>query len=86
MDDSQTVTSFVGSIIVFVPILYFPILVGATFNKHLDLNFISLSSAVGAVTARIIVFTDTKKIAWVNTGNATRLLINSQTLSPQISC
>ncbi len=56
MDDSQTVTSFVGSIIVFVPILYFPILVGATFNKHLDPNFISLSSAVGAVTKRIITF------------------------------
>jgi len=50
------VISFVGSIIAFVPIPYFPILIGAAFNKQLDPNFISLSSAVGAVTAKIIIF------------------------------
>jgi membrane protein YqaA with SNARE-associated domain len=66
------IISFVGSIIVFIPIPYFPILIGAAFNKHLDPNLISLSSAVGAVTAKIIIFyasyygsnlinTDTKK-------------------------
>ncbi len=48
--------SFVGSIIVFVPIPYFPILIGAAFNKNLDPNLISLSSAVGAVTAKLIIF------------------------------
>jgi membrane protein DedA with SNARE-associated domain len=50
------VISFLGSIIVFVPIPYFPILIGAAFNKHLDPNMISLSSAVGAVTAKLIIF------------------------------
>jgi membrane protein DedA with SNARE-associated domain len=50
------VISFVGSIIVFVPIPYFPILIGAAFNKQLDPNLISLSSAVGAVTAKMIIF------------------------------
>jgi len=50
------VISFVGSIIIFVPIPYFPILIGAAFNKQLDPNLISLSSALGAVTAKIIIF------------------------------
>jgi membrane protein YqaA with SNARE-associated domain len=50
------VISFVGNIIVFVPIPYFPILIGAAFNKQLDPNLISLSSAVGAVTAKLIIF------------------------------
>jgi membrane protein DedA with SNARE-associated domain len=50
------VISFVGNIIVFVPIPYFPILIGAAFNKQLDPNLISLSSAVGALTAKLIIF------------------------------
>jgi membrane protein YqaA with SNARE-associated domain len=50
------VISFVGSIIVFVPISYFPILIGAALNQQLDPNLISLSSTVGAVTAKIIIF------------------------------
>ena len=48
--------SFVGSIIVFIPIPYFPVLVAAAFDKHLDLHTISLSSAAGALAAKIIIF------------------------------
>ena len=48
--------SFVGSIIVFIPIPYFPILITAAFNKHLDPNLICLSSAAGALVAKIIIF------------------------------
>lgn len=48
--------SFVGSIIVFVPVPYFPILIAAVFNIHLDPNLISLSSAVGITMAKVIIF------------------------------
>jgi membrane protein DedA with SNARE-associated domain len=48
--------SFVGSIIVFIPIPYFPILITAAFNKHLDPNLICVSSAAGAIAAKIIIF------------------------------
>jgi membrane protein DedA with SNARE-associated domain len=48
--------SFIGSIIVFVPVPYFPILVAAAFNKHLDPNLISLSSALGVLLAKMIIF------------------------------
>lgn len=48
--------SFLGSIIVFVPIPYFPVLVAAALNKELDPNLISLSSALGAVLAKTIIF------------------------------
>lgn len=48
--------SFVGSIIVFIPLPYFPILITAAFNKHLDPNLVSLSSAAGVVAAKIIIF------------------------------
>jgi membrane protein YqaA with SNARE-associated domain len=48
--------SFVGSIIIFVPIPYFPILIAAAFDKHLDPNFISLSSALGSVMGKMIIF------------------------------
>jgi membrane protein DedA with SNARE-associated domain len=50
------IVSFIGSVIVFVPLPYFPILIIAVFNKHLDPNLISLSSAAGAVAAKIIIF------------------------------
>ena len=61
------VISFVGSIIIFVPIPYFPILIGAAFNKQLDPNLISLSSALGAVTAKIIIFyAKLPNIIWYN--------------------
>lgn len=48
--------SFVASIIIFVPIPYFPILIAAAFNGHLDPNLISLSGAVGTTVAKIIIF------------------------------
>ncbi len=48
--------SFVGSIIVFVPIPYFPVLITAAFNNNLDPVLISLSSAIGAVIAKLIIF------------------------------
>ena len=48
--------SFVGSIIVFIPIPYFPVLVTAAFNKELDPHILALSSAIGAVIAKMIIF------------------------------
>ena len=48
--------SFVGSIIVFVPVPYFPILITAAFNDNLDPTLISLSSAIGAVIAKLVIF------------------------------
>jgi membrane protein DedA with SNARE-associated domain len=48
--------SFVGSIVVFVPVPYFPVLITAAFNSNLDPTLISLSSAVGAVSAKLIIF------------------------------
>lgn len=48
--------SFVGSIIVFVPVPYFPVLITAAFNNNLDPVLISLSSAIGAVIAKLIIF------------------------------
>ena len=48
--------SFVGSIIIFIPIPYFPILAAAAFDKHLDPHIISLSSAIGSVGGKMIVF------------------------------
>jgi membrane protein DedA with SNARE-associated domain len=50
------IASFIGSVIVFIPLPYFPILIIAVFNKHLDPNLISLSSAAGAIGAKIIIF------------------------------
>jgi membrane protein DedA with SNARE-associated domain len=48
--------SFIGSIIVFVPVPYFPILITSALDKHLDPNIISISSAAGAVIAKMIIF------------------------------
>lgn len=48
--------SFVGSIIVFVPVPYFPVLITAAFNENLDPTLIALSSAIGAVIAKLIIF------------------------------
>ena len=50
------VISFIGSIIVFIPVPYFPVLVTATLNRNLDPHVIALSSAVGAVAAKMIIF------------------------------
>jgi membrane protein DedA with SNARE-associated domain len=48
--------SFIGSIIVFIPVPYFPVLVTATLNRNFDPHLIALSSAVGAVAAKMIIF------------------------------
>jgi membrane protein DedA with SNARE-associated domain len=48
--------SFIGSIIVFIPLPYFPVLVTATLNGNLDPHVIALSSALGAVAAKMIIF------------------------------
>jgi uncharacterized membrane protein YdjX (TVP38/TMEM64 family) len=48
--------SFVFSIIPFVPVPYFPVLVTAAFNKNFDPNMIALSSAAGTVAAKTIIF------------------------------
>ncbi|HEY7227142.1 MAG TPA: VTT domain-containing protein [Nitrososphaeraceae archaeon] len=48
--------SFVGSIVVFVPIPYFPVLITAAFNNNLNPTLIAISSAIGAVIAKLIIF------------------------------
>lgn len=48
--------SFIGSIIVFVPVPYFPVLVAAALSEKLDPNLISLVSAVGVLLAKMIIF------------------------------
>ena len=48
--------SFIGSIIVFIPVPYFPVLVTATLNRNFDPHLIALSSAVGAVAGKMIIF------------------------------
>src|SRR5919202_3809155 len=50
------IISFLGSIIVFVPVPYFPILITSALDKHLDPNVISISRATGAVNATMIIF------------------------------
>lgn len=48
--------SFIGSVIVFIPVPYFPVLVTATLNRSFDPHVIAFSSAVGAVAAKMIIF------------------------------
>ena len=48
--------SFVSSIIPFIPVPYFPILITATFNPRFDPNIIALSSAIGTVAAKTVIF------------------------------
>ena len=48
--------SFIGSIIIFVPIPYFPILIVAAFSQHLNPNIICLLGAIGTTSAKMIIF------------------------------
>jgi membrane protein DedA with SNARE-associated domain len=48
--------SFIGSIIPFIPVPYFPVLVTSALNKSLDPNLIILLSTLGAVLAKTIIF------------------------------
>ena len=53
---SILVLSFVFSIIPFIPVPYFPLLITAAFNPRFDPNMIALSSAVGSVAAKTVIF------------------------------
>ena len=48
--------SFLGSIIPFIPVPYFPVLVTSALDKSLDPNLIVLLSTIGAVMAKTIIF------------------------------
>lgn len=48
--------SFVGSIIVFIPVPYVPVLLAAALSGKLDPHLIAVSSAVGAVIAKTVIF------------------------------
>jgi membrane protein DedA with SNARE-associated domain len=50
------IISFVFSLIPFVPIPYFPILITAAFNRNFDPHVIAISSAAGIVAAKTIIF------------------------------
>jgi membrane protein DedA with SNARE-associated domain len=50
------VISFVFSLIPFVPVPYFPVLITAAFNRNFDPHIIALSSAAGIVAAKTIIF------------------------------
>jgi membrane protein DedA with SNARE-associated domain len=50
------IVSFVFSLIPFVPIPYFPLLITASFNSNFNPHIISLVSALGVVAAKTIIF------------------------------
>ncbi|MFB5598791.1 MAG: VTT domain-containing protein [Nitrososphaeraceae archaeon] len=50
------IITFFASIVVFIPVPYFPILFTAGINQQLDPHLVSLFSAVGAVIAKLIIF------------------------------
>ncbi|HEX7032443.1 MAG TPA: VTT domain-containing protein [Nitrososphaera sp.] len=50
------IISFVASLIPFIPIPYFPLLITASFNSNFDPHMIALVSAAGTVAAKTIIF------------------------------
>ena len=50
------IITFFASIIVFIPVPYFPVLFTAGINQNLNPHLVSLFSAVGAVIAKLIIF------------------------------
>jgi len=50
------IISFVGSLIPFIPIPYFPLLITASFNSNFNPHLISIVSAAGVVAAKTIIF------------------------------
>jgi len=50
------IITFFASIIVFIPVPYFPVLFAAGVDQNLDPHLVSLFSAVGAVIAKLIIF------------------------------
>lgn len=50
------IISFVGSLIPFIPVPYFPILITASFNSNFNPHLIAIVSAAGVVAAKMIIF------------------------------
>ena len=50
------IISFVGSLIPFIPIPYFPLLITASFSSNFNPHLIALISAAGTVAAKTIIF------------------------------
>ena len=50
------IITFFASIIIFIPVPYFPVLFTAGINQNLDPHLVSLSSAAGAVIAKLLIF------------------------------
>jgi membrane protein YqaA with SNARE-associated domain len=48
--------SFVGSIIIFLPPFYYPFLIAAELDKNLDPHVIAFTSAIGIVSAKLIIY------------------------------
>ena len=48
--------SFISSIIIFIPVPYFPALLAAALNGKLDPNVVAISSALGITAGRSIIF------------------------------
>ena len=48
--------SFISSVMVFIPIPYFPVLMSAALNKNFDPTLIVLFSTIGAVAGKMIIF------------------------------
>jgi membrane protein YqaA with SNARE-associated domain len=48
--------SFVGSIIIFLPPFYYPFLIAAALDKNLDPHVIAFTSAIGIVSAKLIIY------------------------------
>lgn len=50
------IISFIGSLIPFIPIPYFPLLITASFNPNFNPHLIAIVSAAGVVAAKTIIF------------------------------
>lgn len=50
------IISFIGSLIPFIPIPYFPLLITASFNSNFNPHLIAVISAAGVVAAKTIIF------------------------------
>ena len=50
------IVSFVGSLIPFIPVPYFPLLITASFNSNFNPHLIAVVSAAGVVAAKTIIF------------------------------
>lgn len=50
------IISFIGSLVPFIPIPYFPLLITASFNTNFNPHLIAVVSAAGVVAAKTIIF------------------------------